>query len=123
MVLGTDLRSLGQKRKLEARNLLPGRWRKEARGGGRLGEAREGEEGEVSCSGHSLRLGWGGADNGEQSEHWATFTLLPSCPEAQELKQVRGCKKALRSTLGFSCPVLSPPMVVLPKLLFGQGES
>lgn len=61
---GTDRGSLGQKGKLEDRILLPGRWRKEAsetRGGGRLGE-----EGEVSWAGHSLRLGWGGADNGEQ---------------------------------------------------------
>lgn len=61
---GTDRGSLRQKGKLENRNLLPGRWRKEVsetREGGRLGE-----EGEVSCAGHSLRLGWGGADNGER---------------------------------------------------------
>lgn len=45
MVLGTDQGSLRRERKLEARNLLPGRWMKEARAGVRLGVAREGKEG------------------------------------------------------------------------------
>lgn len=45
MVLGTDQGSLSQERKLEARNLLPGRWKEAARGGARLGVACEGKGG------------------------------------------------------------------------------
>lgn len=45
MVLGTDQGSLRQERKLEARNLLPGRWKEAARGGARLGVACEGKGG------------------------------------------------------------------------------
>lgn len=65
MVLGTDLESVGQKGKLKpGSNFLVDGGRRLG-GGGRQGEVLEGEEGEVSHAGHSLRLGWGGADNGE----------------------------------------------------------
>lgn len=51
---------------MEARNLLPGRWRKEARGGVRLGVVREGKEGGSLLCRSFPEAGWGGADNGEQ---------------------------------------------------------
>lgn len=71
--------------------------------------------GEVSCAGHSLRLVGAGPTMESRSERWATFTLLPRCPEAQKPKQVRGYKRALRYILALSCPVFIPPMVVYPR--------
>lgn len=57
-----------------------------------------------------------------RTEYWATFTLLPRCPGAQEPKQVRGYKRALRRTLGSVLASLYLSDGGLFKILSGQGD-
>lgn len=50
---------------MEVRNLFFGRWRKEVRGGVRLGVVCEGKEGGSFLCRLFFEVGWGGVDNGE----------------------------------------------------------
>lgn len=57
-----------------------------------------------------------------RTECWATFTLLPRYPGAQEQKQVRDYKRVLRRTLESVLPSLYPSDGGLSKILCGQGD-